>query len=133
MLKNEKGATLVELAISIGIFIIAIVNMYSAFVQLYFSRDIAQQNYQASLIAKSHLESLRYLPFTDLNLATEDKVRVNDNGEQDGSGNFYRSTTISDVTGKTKLKQAAVNVSFFINGTETEKPAHLSTLIYDES
>lgn len=70
--------------------------------------DQARLHYQAINIGKNRLERLKVMEFDQIDLATEQEVRVNASGLPDSSGWFQRTTTVSLVTND--LKEVHVKV-----------------------
>lgn len=128
----QKGATLVELMISVVIFAITIVAFIDVISQ---SRSMAKREelgFTAYNLAKNKIETLKSISFADLSTAAESLTVINNTGTPDPVGNYKRTTTVTtSYTGDSNLTQITVQVYYLIRGATNTSPLEMTTVIYN--
>ena len=102
------GFTLVETIMAIMIFAICISGICKLVLITRESSDRARSHYSAVNIGKNRLELARVFPFAQLDQFAENQVVVDGGGSPSASGEFRRTTAVSNVTAT--LKEMAVTV-----------------------
>ena len=129
--KSEKGLSLVENMMAVGLFLIGISAIMSVQVQGMGAGKRAAYAYTAYNIAKNHIENLKAFSFSDVTSANEASTYVDDNGTPDPDGKFRRSTVVTtSYSGDANLTQVAVSVSYVIKQT-TSNPMQLTAVLYN--
>lgn len=93
-----KGLTLIETVIALVIFAICIGGFCALVSQVRQAADMARDRYIAVNLAKNRLERARSFEFDQLHLFEENGVVMNESGTPTTTGNFRRTTTISNIT-----------------------------------
>lgn len=121
--KRRAGSTMIEAMVTLtvlGTFVAGATQLNLSSREL---SDRARAHYQAVHIAKNRIERLQVLPFAQLELAEEDRVRVSVEGSPDARGHFRRTTMVTEIS--SGLREAYVKVELqdrttldFDGGTE---------------
>ncbi|MFQ5953384.1 MAG: prepilin-type N-terminal cleavage/methylation domain-containing protein [Candidatus Omnitrophota bacterium] len=130
---NKKGMTLVEVIVSALILGLVVVSVVATIAQSsVFSRRI-DHVYTSSNLAKKRLDDLKRYLVSDLAArATETDVRIDSNGDLDVSGDYIRTTAITeDYDGNPYLIKVKVSVDRYADGAAYGSPAVIETLFAD--
>ena len=132
LFRSEKGLSLVENMMAIGLFLIGISAILSVQIQGMNAGKRAAYAYTAYNIAKNHIENLKSFSFSDVASATENSVYVDENGTPDTDGKFIRSTSVSaSYLGDANLTQVVVSVYYVIKNVQSTQPMQLTTILYN--
>lgn len=129
--KNQKGVTLIELMMAVGLFLIGMQALLSINAQGIVEAKRAEYVYTAYNLAKNHLERLKAGAFTDLATANETSTQINADGDPDASGQFYRTTAAAIYNGNANLMQVTVSVYYTLKGVQSARPMQISDVIYN--
>jgi len=94
---GKCGFTMIEALVAVTILGFFVVGVCALVVTTRETMDTARAHYTASNIAKNRIERLHALVFDDLAQYAEAGVVVNDSGMPSSSGNFMRTTVVSNV------------------------------------
>lgn len=98
LLGSRDGLTLIEVAVAMFCFGIAISGMCLLTIATKESNDLARDHYVAVNLAKNRLERSHSYGFDQLGLFAESDVIVDESGRPDPNGHYRRSTIVSNVT-----------------------------------
>ena len=120
---NQKGLTLVEILISVGIFALVLVGiMGTLIISVDLSRKINYE-YAATNLAKKRVETARTMiktqGFWTLFTMEEEEVLVNADGMRDSDGEFVRTTKVDTNYGNPRLTKVEVEIYYSYRGEET--------------
>ncbi|MCK4851947.1 MAG: prepilin-type N-terminal cleavage/methylation domain-containing protein [Candidatus Omnitrophica bacterium] len=109
--RDQKGITLVEVLVSIGLITLVIVAMGAALTQSsVFSKNI-DIAYTATCLAHGRVNTLKRLDFDQLLGGAEDSIRIDADGNTNPAGHYLRTTEITtDFDGNSHLTQVKVSV-----------------------
>ena len=128
---NSKGATLIEVMGTIMVFMIGISALLGVFYASGAMAKRAQYAYTAYNIAKNHVEDLRAFSFSDLAVANETASVVDQNGVDDPTGQYIRTTTITtSYNSDASLTKIDVQVWYVLRGVQSQTPMQLTTVIF---
>jgi len=96
--KGCDGLTLVEAVVALMIFALCIAGFCGASVCFRELSDRARTHYTAVNIAKNRLERAKTAEFSQLHLFEESQTRVDYLGSTDASGDYRRTTSVSNAT-----------------------------------
>ena len=131
-LRSQKGLSLVENMVAVGLFLIGISAIMSVQIQGMTAGKRAAAAYTAYNIAKNHIENLKAFSFSDVASAAETNVSVDENGTPDPDGKYLRSTTVTtSYTGDANLTQVVVSVYYLIQNVQSAQPMQLTTVLYN--
>lgn len=99
---GKEGVTLLEAMMAVMLISIGMAGACAVIVSAQKLSDFARSHYVAINICKNRLERARELEYSALNTLAESGTRVNTIGSSDPSGNFRRSTVVSNVTAALK-------------------------------
>ena len=129
---SQKGLSLVENMVAIGLFLIGISAIMSVQIQGMTSGKRAAAAYTAYNLAKNHIENLKAFSFSDVASAAETNVSVDENGTPDPDGKYLRSTAVTTgYTGDANLTQVVVSVYYLIQNVQSAQPMQLTTVLYN--
>ena len=132
-MRNNRGATLVEVMMAILIFMVGIEALLAVYTKSMQVAKRADQAYTAYNLAKNHLERLRALNYALLPSAVETSTAINNDGDPDPSGSFLRTTVVtSSYGGNALLTQVTVQVNYVFRGTQSASPMALTTIILNQ-
>lgn len=132
-MKNNKGATLVEVMTAIVIFMVGIEALSAVYTQSMQMGKRADYVYTAYNLAKNHVERLKTLNYALLPSAAEISTIVNNDGDPDSNGSFIRTTTVTaNYGGNALLTQVTVRVNYVLRGTQSASPMELTTIILNQ-
>jgi len=130
--KNDRGMTLMEVVVAVGLVIAVIAGMTAVMSQSsVFSRsiDIA---YTASYLAQRRIDMLKRLEFDQVEYAGETSVRVGADGYVDANGAYLRTTEVdTSYSGNsylTKVKVSVRRLRIFPDGSITDSAGQTSFL-----
>ncbi len=126
---NSNGATLIEVMISVGIFIMVLGSLLNVAVQSMRMGKRSEYVYTAFNLARNHIERLKAYDFASLSSASETSTAIDADGAPDESGLFTRSTTVS-ASGN--IATVTVSVSYTMSGVQSAAPMQMSCIIYNE-
>lgn len=132
-MRDVKGFTLVEVLVAMTIVAFLCMSiLYAATQHMVYSRKV-DSIYVCSNLAKERVNSLSNYLFSDLaNNAVETAVRINDDGEEDLSGEFYRTTEVEeDFDGNPYMVRVKVSVDRSKDGVAAGKPVVIETIFTD--
>ncbi len=133
-LQSQRGASLIEVLIAVGIFLIGMEALLAVATQSITHAKRAEYVYTASSLAKNHLERLRAYSFSALSSAAETDTLIDADGDSDPLGQFARTTTVtSNYGGDADLAQVTVSVYYTMRGVQSAQAMTVSCVIYDES
>ncbi|MBF0253465.1 MAG: hypothetical protein HQL29_06600 [Candidatus Omnitrophica bacterium] len=123
-LKDNKGLSLVEVVVSIGLAMVVIISIVAGVTQgAVFSKRI-DMVYTATSIAQNRIDLLKKFDFEDVSAGYESLIKVDEIGSNDTNGKYLRSTEIvDDYLGNTHLKKVKVIVNvvqYKADGTFTD-------------
>ena len=128
---NDKGATLIEVMGAVLVFMIGISALLGVFYASGAMAKRAQYAYTAYNIAKNHIEDLRAFSFNDLAVANEAASVVDQNGVNDPSGQYIRTTTITtSYNSDANLTKIDVQVWYVLRGIQSQTPMQLTTVVF---
>jgi type II secretory pathway pseudopilin PulG len=130
---DKKGMTLVEVVVSAAILGIVVVSVVATIAQSsVFSRRI-DQVYTSNNLAKKRMDDLKRYLVSDLaDRASETDVRIDSNGDLDVSGDYIRTTEITeDYDGNPYLIKVKVSVDKVVDEQKYGSPAVIETLFAD--
>ncbi len=131
-MKSNKGVTLVEIMTAVLIFLLGIAALFGVITQSVQSAKKAGLAYKAHNLAKSRLETLRSVSFSDLPSANETASAINEQGAADLNGSFVRNTTVTaNYTGDGALTYVKVSVNYIYKGQQSPSPMEASTVIFN--
>ena len=131
VLKNNNGATLVETMAAIAIFAIVLTGILNLAVGSMGTGKRAEFAYTSYNLAKSHLETLRSIPYSTLVNAAESDVYVDENGVSDPDGFYIRSTAVTpNFNSDANLIQVTVSVDYIFRGVQSLSPTQLSAVVF---
>ena len=132
ILRSEKGLSLLENMMAVGLFLIGLAAIFSVELQAMTAGKRTAAAYTAYNIAKNHIENLKSYSFSDVASAAENSIYVDENGTPDPDGKYIRSTTVStSYNGDANLTQVAVSVYFIVAGRQSAQPMQLTTVLYN--
>lgn len=132
-MKNNKGATILEVMGAVLIFMIGMEALLAVYVQSMQVGKKADYTYTAYNLAKNHMERLKTLNYALLASVAETSTAINNDGDPDPNGPFIRTTTIaSNYGGNALLTQITVEVSYIFLGAQSASPMQLSTIILNQ-
>jgi Tfp pilus assembly protein PilV len=121
---GRAGMSMAEVLIALFLLGLFVTGTGRLFLILRGTADFARTNYQAVNLAKARMERVRVIGFSQLNLAAENNVPVDEFGNLTFGGRFRRSTVVTDVG--PELRQVLVTVDIlnprtrrYDGGTET--------------
>ena len=130
-LASSSGTTLIEVMGAVLIFMIGIAALLGVFYGSVGMAKRAEYAYTAYNIAKNHMEDLRAFSFTDLAVASETASVVDQNGVDDLSGQYIRTTTITtSYNSDASLTKVDVQVWYVLGGVQSQSPTQLTTVIF---
>jgi len=109
-IRSKAGITIVEVLVSLAIFVVYLTGACKLIVSHRKILDSSRDRYTASNIAKNRYEMTRTMDFSQIPLFAEAPRRVNANGVFSSSGNYLRETTINTV--QSNLYEVVVSVSY---------------------
>ncbi len=130
---DKRGMTLVEVVVSAAILGIVVISVVATIAQSsVFSRRI-DHVYTSNNLAKKRMDDLkRYLVVDLADRATETDVRIDSNGDLDVSGNYIRTTEVTEnYDSNPYLIKVKVSVDRFFEGSAYGSPAVIETLFAD--
>ena len=127
---NAKGATIVELMVSVCVFAIGMQSLLYVISTSSVMAKRGEYAYVAHNIAKNRIERLRTMGFPTLSLAQETSTAVNQDGDPDEEVLFTRSTIVESLTSDSS--SVTVNVFYRMKNVESAEPMSITTVIYDE-
>lgn len=130
---NKKGFTLVEVIVSVMLVSLVIAAVLGVVLQsAIFSKRIDQM-YTSSNLAKHRMDGLKRLNFSDLiSSAVETDTRIDEYGEADSSGDYFRTTEITeDFDSNPYLTKIKVSVDREVDEAAAGSPVVLETLFAD--
>lgn len=131
-LKSQKGLSLVENMMAVGLFLIGISAVLSVQIQGMSAGKRAAAAYTAYNLAKNHIENLKSFSFADVASASESDIYVDENGTADPNGKYSRSTTVSlNYLGDANLTQVVVSVYYRLQNVQSAQPMQLTTVLYN--
>lgn len=91
--------------------------------------DLMDRRQYCMQLAVKRIEQIRNRPFTEVQHFVEDKVRINELGNLDPDGEYWRLTALSDQ----QERFCTVSVTVFSRGRYLRKPTEyeLSTVVID--
>ncbi|OIO37809.1 MAG: hypothetical protein AUJ71_04470 [Candidatus Omnitrophica bacterium CG1_02_49_16] len=126
------GATLIEVMGAVLIFMIGIAALLGVFYASVGMAKRGQYVYTAYNIAKNHIEELKSYGFTNLADANETESVVDKNGVADASGEYIRTTTVTNpYNGDSSLTEIDVKVWYVLIGTRSTSPIEVTTAIFE--
>src|SRR3989338_4579964 len=117
---NAKGATIVELMVSVCVFAIGMQSLLYVISTSSVMAKRGEYAYVAHNIAKNRIERLRTMGFPTLSLAQETSTAVNQDGDPDEEGLFTRSTIVESLTSDSS--SVTVNVFYRMKNVESAEP-----------
>ena len=128
---QRSGFTLLEVLMTLFLLMIILAGAFSVMVRAADLSRSARNHYLAINLAKNRLERARNFAYGDLNLLTESRVVIDDNGTPDTRGRFRRSTVVN-TNYAVNLTEISVTVDVRGShtgtfGTEKETVASLFT------
>ncbi len=113
MLKHERGLTLVEIVISLGLIVILVTSTASTVISSQFLASYAKHRVQAMYVAQTILEQKRRLPFASILSVGSTSVTLDNKGTSDSTDDFMGSYifTVSNSP-SVYLKPVQVTVSW---------------------
>ncbi len=117
---SRAGVGLLEVIIALFIFATCITGMCSAIVMLRQANDRSRDHYVAINLAKNRLERARSFGYDQLPLFVETQTLVDRSGTATQTGDFRRSTVVSNVT--LTLREVRVTVEIRNRDTWTFVP-----------
>jgi len=132
-IKNNKGLTLIEVVVSIGLAAIVIVSIIVVVAENAGFSVRIDKVYTCSTLARKRIEDIKRLVFSDLeDSSTEINVRVNADGQVDANGGYLRTTEIvPSYDSNTYLAKVKVSVDKMIDGKASGYPVVEETLFAD--
>jgi len=130
---SEEGMSLIEAVISITLVVLVVLSILIAVTQnATFSRRI-DKVYTSSNLAKKRIDDLKRYNFRDLGeRAVEAAVRVDAEGSLDLSGDYVRTTEITeDYAGNPYMTRMKVSVDKMIEGSPSGSPVVMETIFAD--
>ncbi|MDA0577607.1 MAG: hypothetical protein O3B24_05855 [Verrucomicrobia bacterium] len=106
--RSRAGVGLVEVMIALFMFSAAIAGMCSLAMIAREASDRARDHYVAINLAKNRIERAKSFGFSQLALFAENNVLMNSQGTLTASGDYRRTTTLSNMT--FNLKEIRVTV-----------------------
>ena len=129
-LVNCSGTSLIELMGTILVFMIGISAVLGVFYASGTMAKRAQYAYNAYNIAKNHIEDLKAFSFSDLAVANETASAVDQNGVDDTTGQYIRTTTITtSYNSNSNLTEVDVKVWYVLRGVQSQNPMQLTTVV----
>lgn len=129
---GSRGATLLEVMISVMIFSILIIALFDVFTQSQQMSKREELAYTAYNLAKNHVETLKSISFDDLAIADESLTAIDDTGEPDPAGLYRRTTETSpSYSGDPALTEITVDVYYMVRGVLSANPMEMTTVVYD--
>ena len=129
---NQTGVTLVEVMISVLVFVIGITAMLDVCTQGVLMSRKADAAYTAYNLAKNRIETLKAVAFSELASAEETSTLLDEAGVPDLKGSFTRGTAITpSYLGNPDLTEVDVTVYYKVRGQQSSNPMRMTTLIYD--
>lgn len=130
-LRCDRGVSLVETMASIFLFAIVITSILEIGLQNKTIGLRTQNSYTAYNLAKSHIETLKSLPYGTLSSAAETETRIDSTGVPDIEGAYKRTTAVTtNYTGDPNLTAVTVTVYYQIKGQFVTTPMTLSTVVF---
>jgi prepilin-type N-terminal cleavage/methylation domain-containing protein len=130
---NRKGMTLIEVVVSAAILGLIVVTVIAMLAQSsVFSRRI-DHVYATNNLAKKRMDDLKRYFVSDLAvIAVETDVRIDANGDPDESGDYIRTTAVTeDYDSNPYLYKVQVSVDRVVDGAAYGSPAVIETLFAD--
>lgn len=129
--RNRAGTTIVETIVALVVFAIFTTGACKLLVSHRRITDMARAHYTAVNIAKNRLELVRTFDFDQVENFLENKVVVDTSGIPSETGNYRRTTEVSNVS--SNLVEVTVDVEIRNRRTLEFTPSHeqLSTFFAD--
>lgn len=122
--------TLIESLIAIFLLSLFVAGSVQVLNSVRRSADLSRMHFQALNMAKDRVERIRTFSFSQLGLAAESGVRLNQYGRIDAEGMFRRSTTVETQTNG--LKKIVVRVEILNpRSRKFDMEQSMSTLMAD--
>ncbi len=131
-MQNNKGITLIEVVVSIALAAVVIVSVLVVVAQNATFSVRIDLVYDCANLARKQIDDLKRYNFRDLDRAAEVNTRVDEEGQPDISGNYYRTTAITeDYGGNDYLTKVKVSVDKIIDEKASGHPVIIETLFAD--
>ncbi len=131
LINTNKGLSLVETMAAILIFGLVLASTLEVCAKSMVMGKRSELSFSAYSLAKSHIETLKSLPFSNLTSAAETDAVINETGVPDVDGIFKRNTAISaNYENDSNLVQVTVTVDYQVKGQFANKPASLSAVVF---
>lgn len=130
---NKKGFTLVEVIVSIMLVSLVIAAVMGIVMQSSIFSKRIDQIYTASNLAKQRMDNLKRFNFNDLPTGgVETDVRIDESGESDSSGDYIRTTAITEnFDSNSYLIKIKVSVDRVVDEAASGTPVVIETLFAD--
>ena len=129
---NRKGASLIEVMISVAIFVLSMQSLLAVTLASMTQAKRAEYVHIASGLAKNHMERLRAYSFSALANAAETSTLINTDGDPDDDGTFIRTTTVTtSYNSNANLTQVTVQVWFVLKGVQSGQPMSVTSVMYN--
>ncbi len=124
--RDFRGLTLVEVAITIFMLVVAFMGLASVTVMVVNGNTISRMSTTASAIASAKLEDLKSMSFTNANLATGSHADT----ENPLQGLYTRSWNVTDFmdASGTSVSYKTISLTVTWNGQNRSRSTSLSTL-----
>ena len=117
-----------EMMIASVIFLIASLGFSFGLIAALKTQYMAGDHYTAMTIARNRIQRARSLDYSSLTLLTEDKIRVDQLGNQSPAGFFFRTTSVTNVAAN--AVELVISVHFIKpDGGTSDVPVSLQTII----
>lgn len=120
--RNRAGTTIVETIVALVVFAIFTTGACKLLVSHRKITDMARAHYTAINIAKNRLELVRTFDFDQVNNFLENRVVVDTSGIPSETGNYRRTTEVSNVS--SNLVEVTIDVEIRNRQTLEFTPSH---------
>ena len=130
---GTRGVTLVEVLVSVLVVSIVLSVVLVVVSQSVVNTRVVDMVYTASNLARQRVDTIKRLPFSDLERAGEETdTRVDEYGSVDASGDYSRITVVTGShLGNPYLTRIRVSVDRYVDGSLSGNPVVVDTLVAD--
>ena len=133
-IRDDRGATLIEVMICVVVFVIGMTGLLDVVMQSKTMGKRAEYAYTSYNLAKNHIERLRRYSFTNLASAQDSGTVLTASDTEDPTGPFTRTTTITtNYNGDANTTMATVTVAYTIRGVQNASQCQLSYIFFNNN
>lgn len=127
-MRSKDGFTLAEMMVASFIFLIVSTAFTAGLLTAMRTQLMASDYYKATCLARNRIQRARTLAFDNISMLAETDVTIDDDGNETSSGDFKRTTIVSNVS--SVLIDLTVRVYFPMpRGGVSPEPVESNTMI----